>query len=215
VTGFPPGVVSNGIVHAADSVAAQAQSDLTNLYNQLARDACTTNLTGQNLGGLTLTPGVYCFATSAQLTGTLTLNALGNPNATFVFQIGSTFTTANGSSVILINSASSCGVAWQVGSSATMGTGSTLPGTIVALSSITLTTGSSLAGRALASNGAVTLDTNNLTFCIGGAGLPGLPPPGGGNVNTVPALSLYMLAGLGLLLASLGWLQVRKAQEHG
>src|SRR5665213_12584 len=198
VTGFPPGVVSNGTIHAADAAASQAQTDLTTLYNQLAGDACTTDLTGQDLGGLTLTPGVYCFSTSAQLTGTLTLNAQGNPNATFVFKIGSTFTTASGSSVVLTNGASSCGVAWQVGASATMGTGSSLPGTIVALSSVTLNTGSSLAGRALARNGAVTLDSNNLTFCTGGAGLPGLPPPGG-NVSSVPALSLPMLAGLALL----------------
>lgn len=214
VTGFPPGVVSNGTIHAADAVAAQAQTDLTTLYNQLAGDTCTTNLTGQNLGGLTLTPGVYCFTSGAQLTGTLTLDAQGNPNATFVFQIGTTFTTASGSSVNLINNASSCGVAWQVGTSATLGTGSSVPGTIVALSSITLTTGSSLAGRALARNGAVTLDTNNLTVCSGGAGLPGLPSPGG-NVSSVPALSLPMLAGLAVLLASLGWMQARKAQAHG
>ncbi|MDP9113438.1 MAG: ice-binding family protein [Acidobacteriota bacterium] len=214
VTGFPPGVVTNGTIHQADSVAAQAESDLTTLYNQLAGDACTTDLTGQNLGGLTLTPGVYCFTTSAQLTGTLTLNAQGNPNATFVFKVGSTFTTASGASVVMINNGSTCGVAWQVGSSATLGTGSTVVGTIVALSSITMNTGGGLAGRALARNGAVTLDTNRLTFCSGGNGLPGLPPPVLSTVN-VPAMSLPMLAGLAMLLAGLGWFYVRNSQARG
>src|ERR1700680_196436 len=103
VTGFPPGAVSGGTIHAADAVAMQAQSDLTTAYNVAAGESCGTNLTGQDLGGLTLTPGVYCFATSAQLTGTLTLNAQGNANAQFVFQIGSTLTTASGSSVQVIN----------------------------------------------------------------------------------------------------------------
>jgi len=214
VTGFPPGVVTGGSIHAADAAAAQAQSDLTVLYSQLAGSSCNTNLTGQDLGGLTLTPGVYCFAASAQLTGTLTLDAQGNPNATFVFQIGSTLTTASGSSVLLINGASTCGVAWQVGSSATLGTGTTFAGTIVALTSITLNTSSSVTGRTLARNGAVTLDTNQVTFCSGGAGLPGLPPPAQ-NVSSVPAMSPPALAGLALLLAGLGWLQTRKAQAHG
>ncbi|MDP8989535.1 MAG: ice-binding family protein, partial [Acidobacteriota bacterium] len=128
IVGFPPGIVTGGAIHQTDSVAAQAETDLTTLYNVLAGQACNTNLTGQNLGGLTLTPGVYCFATSAQLTGILTLDAQGNPNATFVFQIGSTFTTASGASVIMINGGSTCGVAWQVGTSATLGTGSTVVG---------------------------------------------------------------------------------------
>ncbi len=133
VTGFPPGIVTGGTIHAADAVAAQAQSDLTTVYNNLANRSCDTDLTGQDLGGKTLTPGVYCFSTSAQLTGTLTLDAQGNSNAEFIFQIGSTLTTASASSVLLINSASSCGVFWQVGSSATLGTGTALAGSIVAL----------------------------------------------------------------------------------
>src|SRR5580693_5920700 len=108
VTGFPPGIVVGGSIHAADAVAAQAQTDLTTLYNNLASSACNTDLTGQDLGGLTLTPGVYCFASSAQLTGTLTLDAQGNSNAFFIFKIGSTLTTASASSVMLINNASSC-----------------------------------------------------------------------------------------------------------
>jgi len=211
VTGFPPGIVSSGTIHAADAVAAQAQSDLTTLYNQLAGTSCNTDLTGQNLGGLTLTPGVYCFTTSAQLTGTLTLNAQGDPNAVFIFKIGSTLTTASASSVLLINNASSCGVFWQVGSSATLGTGAALAGSIVALSSITLTTGASASGRVLARNGAVTLDSNQVTFCSGSSGLPGLPPPPQ-LTSSVPAVSLPVLAGLGLLLAALGSLLARRAK---
>jgi len=190
-------------------VAAQAQTDLTTLYNQLATATCTTNLTGQNLGGMTLTPGVYCFNSSAQLTGTITLNGLNNPNSIFIFQMGTTLTTASGSSVLLINNASSCGVAWQVGSSATLGTGTSLLGNIVALSSITLNTGASVPGRLLARNGALTLDNNHVTFCSGGAGLPGLPPP---IQLGAPAMSLIALGGLAMLLAVLGSVFVRKAR---
>jgi hypothetical protein len=167
VTGFPPGVVVGGAIHSNDAVAQQAQNDLTTAYNNIAATPCTVDLTGQNLGGLTLTPGVYCFASSAQLTGALTLDALGNPNALFLFKIGSTLTTASGSSVTVINNGgSSCNRAyWQVGSSATIGTGSSFIGDILALTSITLTTGANTSGRALARNGAVTLDTNTVNAC--------------------------------------------------
>lgn len=166
ITGFPPGTVT-GTTHAGDAVALQAQSDVTTAYNALAGQACDTVLTGQDLGGLTLTPGVYCFASSAQLTGTLTLNAQGDPNAVFVFQIGSTLTTASNSVVQFLGGVgSNCNVFWQVGSSATLGTGTALKGSILALTSITLNTSASLSGQALARNGAVTLDTNNVTVCI-------------------------------------------------
>jgi hypothetical protein len=167
VTGFPPGVVVGGAIHSNDAVAMQAQNDLTTAYNNIASTPCTVDLTGQDLGGLTLTPGVYCFSSTAQLTGTLTLNALGNANALFLFKIGSTLTTASGSSVTVINNGgSSCNKAyWQVGSSATIGTGSSFGGDILALSSITFTTGSNSSGRALARNGAVTLDTNSINTC--------------------------------------------------
>jgi type VI secretion system secreted protein VgrG len=205
VTGFPPGTVIGGTIHAADAAAAQAQSDLTNLYNTLASTACNTDLTGQDLGGKTLTPGVYCFSTSAQLTGTLTLDAQGNPNAIFLFKIGSSLTTASGSSVLLINSASSCGVFWQVGSSATLGTGTSLAGNIVALTSITLNTGAGVTGRTLARNGAVTLDNSHVTLCTGG---PGFPP----SIGAIPTLSesvLILLAGL-LALSGLVALRRRK-----
>lgn len=168
VTGFPPGVVVGGAIHAGDAVALQAQTDLTTAYDAAAGTACNVDLTGQDLGGLTLTPGVYCFSSSAALTGTLTLDFQGNPNALFLFKIGSTLTTASGSSVVPINNGgSSCppNLFWQVGSSATLGTASTFTGNILALTSITLTTGANLNGRSLARNGAVTLDTNAIAIC--------------------------------------------------
>jgi Ice-binding-like len=160
VTGFPPGIVVGGTIHAADAVAAQAQADATVAYNNLAGQACNTNLTGQDLGGQTLAPGVYCFETSAQLTGALTLDGQGNPNAVFIFQIGSTLTTASAASVLLLNGASACNVFWQVGSSATLGTNTAFVGTLLALVSNTLTTDVTLSGRAIALTGAVTMDTN-------------------------------------------------------
>lgn len=162
VTGFPPGTV-NGTIHAADAVAAQAQSDVTTAYNDAAGRACNRVLTGQDLGGQTLTSGVYCFSSSAGLTGTVMLNAQGDPNAVFIFQIGSTLTTASGSNVNLINGAQSCNVFWQVGSSATLGTTTRFRGTIFALTSITANTGATVAGRLLARNGAATLDSNTVT----------------------------------------------------
>jgi type VI secretion system secreted protein VgrG len=164
ITGFPPGSITNGAIHAADAVAAQAQLDVTAAYNKIVSMATTVDLTGQNLGGLTLTPGVYHFASSAQLTGGLTLNAQGNSNALFIFQIGSTLTTASAPSINLINGADGCNVYFQVGSSATLGTTTAFTGSILADTSITLNTGASiLDGSALAQNGAVTLDTNAIT----------------------------------------------------
>jgi uncharacterized protein (TIGR03382 family) len=165
---FPPGlIVTPFTTHAADGVASQAQIDLTTAYNAAAGLAFTQNLTGQDLGTLTLTPGVYFFSSSAQLTGTLTLDAQNDPNAQFVFQIGSTLTTASNSSVVTINTPSpACDVFWQVGSSATLGAGTAFEGHILALTSITLNTGATiLDGSALARNGAVTLDANNITNC--------------------------------------------------
>jgi hypothetical protein len=170
VTGFPPGVVAPPfIVHAGDAVAAQAQTDTTAAYNCLAGQTPTQILTGQDLGGLTLVPGVYFFSDLAQLNGTLTLDAQGDPDAVFSFQIGSTLTTASGSSVVVINGNHLCNVNWQVGSSATLGTVTSFAGNIVALSSITVGTGASTSGALLARNGAVTLDSNSIshTSCTG------------------------------------------------
>jgi hypothetical protein len=173
VTGFPPGIVIGGSIHAGDAVAAQAQTDLTTAYNNLVGQPCNSNLTGQDLGGLTLTPGVYCFNSSAQLTGILTLDAGGNANAVFIFQIGSTLTTASNSSVKLINGGTSGNVFWQVGSSATLGTGTAFVGNILAFTSITLTTGANVSGRVLARNGAVTMDTNTVSAGPGGFAVSG------------------------------------------
>ncbi len=165
ISGFPPALVlPPATIHAGDAAALQAQSDLTTAYNTVAGEAQTATLTGQDLGGLTLVSGVYFFSSSAQLTGTLTLDAQGNPDARFDFQIGSALTTASNSTVRLINGADGCNVYWQVGSSATLGTATTFEGNILALTSITLNTGANISdGRALARNGAVTLDTNNIT----------------------------------------------------
>lgn len=177
VTGFPPGIVTPpGTIYAADAVAFQAQVDNQATYTLLAGLAQTRDLTGQNLGGLTLTPGVYSFLSSAQLTGTLTLNNLGDPNALFVFQIGSTLTTASNSSVLVSNGGDYPNVFFQVGSSAILGTGTQFKGNILANTSITLNNGANIeCGRALAQNGAVTLDTNNVsTSC---ASIQQVPEP--------------------------------------
>jgi len=165
VTGFPPGLVS-GVIHAGDAVATQAQTDVTTAYNNAAGQPCNVTLTGQDLGGQTLTPGVYCFASSAQLTGQLTLDDQGNPSSVFIFQIGSTLTTASNASVVVINTtgAQPCGspIFWQVGSSATLGTNTRFTGNILALASIALQTGTVTNGGLYARTGAVTLDTNTV-----------------------------------------------------
>ena len=166
VTGFPPGTVT-GTIHAADAVAAQAQIDLTTAYNDAASRGPATPVTG-DLGGQTLVPGVYSGG-ALGLTGTLTLDAQGNPNAVFIFQAASTLITASASAVVLVNGANACNVFWQVGSSATLGTTSVFVGTILALTSITATTGALVMGRLLARNGAVTLDSNDVT-------VPNCPP---------------------------------------
>lgn len=204
VTGFPPGVV-NGTIHAADAVAAQAQSDLTDAYNVAAGRPCDTQLTGQDLGGMTLTHGVYCFSSSAGLTGTLTLDGQGDPNAVFIFQIGSTLTTASGSRVNFINGAQSCLAVWQVGSSATLGTTTAFSGSILALTSITARTGATVDGRLLARNGAVTLDSNVVTSaqCAAGTtvGVPGETPgvPGTGAADqTGPTVTITGASGDGV-----------------
>jgi hypothetical protein len=163
ITGFPPGIVM-GTTHAGDAASLQAQTDVTAAYGTLAGEACGVDLTGKDLGGLTLTPGVYCFSSSAQLTGDLVLDAGGKADAVFVFKTVSTLTTASNSSVHVINGGGACGVFWQIGSSATLGTGTKFAGSILALTSITLTTGATVSGRVLARNGAVTLDNNTVSI---------------------------------------------------
>ena len=152
----------SGTNHGGDAVTQGAKGQLVTAYNVAAAEGPTSPITA-DLGGLTLTPGVYNSASSVGLTGTLTLNAGGDPNAVFIFQAGSSLTTASASQVSLINGAQSCNVFWQVGSSATLGTGSGFDGTIIAFTSITVTTDVSVSGRVLAQNGAVTLDTDTIS----------------------------------------------------
>lgn len=181
ITGFPPGVVTGGTIHSNDAAAVQAQADLGVAYAFAAGQACDTDLTGQNLGGLTLTAGVYCFDSSSDLTGILTLDAQGDPDAVFLFQIGSTLITASDASVLFVNGGEGDTVFWQVGSSATLGTGTAFAGNILALTSITLNTGATIeCGRALARNGAVTMDTNTVSTDTAGceAGSASVPEPG-------------------------------------
>ena len=183
VTGFPPGILAApaASIHLNDAIAIQAQIDLMNAFNNLAGRPATANLTGQNLGGLTLVPGVYTFSSSAQLTGALTLNGLGNPNSVFIFNIGSSLTTASASVVNLINGAQGGNVFWRIGSSATLGTTTLFAGDILANGSITLNTGAAITcGAAWASTGAVTLDTNSIALCnlINGGGGPLFGPTG-------------------------------------
>jgi outer membrane autotransporter protein len=180
ITGFPPGiVVPPSAIFNSDATAVLAQVQLITLFNTLSALPVTHNLSGQNLGGLTLTPGVYGFTSSAQLTGGLTLNGQGNPNSIFVINIGSTLTTASGSSISLINGAQASDVFFRVGSSATLGSTTAFQGDIVALSSITLDAGASInCGAALAHNGAVTLINNSISICTAAPSpTPPTPPP--------------------------------------
>jgi hypothetical protein len=163
VTNFPPGLVS-GTIHANDSVACGAQDDLTIAYNSAAGRAPSVTFAGPTeLGGTTLTPGVYTTPESFAITGTLTLDSAGDPNAVFIFQAGSTLITATDSHVLLINPGQSCNVFWQVASSATLGVDSTFVGTIMALTSIQAETNAVVDGRLLARNASTTLDSNTVT----------------------------------------------------
>ncbi|MCJ1306587.1 hypothetical protein MMC25_000230, partial [Agyrium rufum] len=163
ITGVAGVAVVTGTIHDGDAIAEQAQADALVAYNEAAGLGGSTDLTGQDLGGKVLIAGVYKFDTSAQLTGTLTLDAQGNPNALFVFQIGSTLNTAVASSIVLVNGASYCNVYFQVGTSATLGTSTLFQGSILASASISLGSGATSNGGLYALNGAVTLIMNTVT----------------------------------------------------
>ena len=201
ITGFTgiapggPGTVT-GTIHSADAFALLAQSELTAAYNAAAGAASTATKAG-DLGGQTLFAGVYTASSSLGITGTVTLDAQGNSNAQFIFQIGSALTTATSSNVALINGAQAGNVFWQIGSSATLGTTSSFSGNILALSSISLGTGAVLQGRALARNGAVTLLGNSLNSAIGLGGRGGGPPP------ATPAPSTLILVTTALIFAGI------------
>ena len=162
LTGFPPGTMTGGSIHAGDATAKAAQAAAHTAYGALAAEPCGTNLTGKTLGtspgAVTLSPGVYCFNSSAQLTGTLTLNG----NGVYVFKIGSTLTTASNSTVVLANGATVGNVFWQVTSSTTLGTNTVFVGSILALISDTVTTGTNVTGRVFALTGTVTLSGNRI-----------------------------------------------------
>jgi hypothetical protein len=168
ITGFTgiapggPGVVVGGSIHSADPVAAQAQLDLTNAYNNAAGRANPIGIPA-DIGGLVIPPGVYKAPVSLMITGTVTLDGQNNPNSVFIFQMASTLTTSVNSSVLLINMANPCNVFWQVGSSATLNATSVFNGNILALASISLGTGAVVNGRTLARNGAVTMLSNIVT----------------------------------------------------
>ncbi len=204
VTGGP---LVNGSYDVDNAAAITAQNDLTTAYNSAASLPPSQNLTGQDLGGLTLTPGVYTFSSSAELTGKLTLNGEGSADPVFIFQIGSSLTTASGSSVVTINDLNSIfpgiSVYWQVGSSATLGSTTAFEGNILALTSITADVGATdLEGRLLARNGAVTLDDNIITA-----------PPAERLVSAVPEPTTAIAGSLMLLPLFAGTVKILRKRR--
>jgi hypothetical protein len=239
VTGFPPGVISGGI-HTSTTVAAQAQSDALKAYNFLGLQTPKQTLTG-DLGGRTLTPGVYQYGSSAELTGTLTLDANHSDNAVFIFDIGSTLTTASSAMVSLINGGPNDGIFWLVGSSATLGDSTQFVGNILANSSITfdpfsqLTCGRALAGI-IATSGVVTMANGNHVAinagsdCVSGYGggyeananaeggfvrlSDSTPPPTGTPAPASLALLAIGLAAIGAVYRRKGGLTQQVQPEH-
>jgi LPXTG-motif cell wall-anchored protein len=230
VAGFPPGTV-NGAIHQADAVALQAQSDLTTAYNDAAGRTPVTTIATE-LGGVTLTPGVYnSLSGTFEIVagGTLTLDAQGDPDGVFIFQMATTLVTFDSSDVNLIGSASPCNVWWQVGSSATLGTNSNFTGNILALTSIQVLTNVVVEGRVLARNASVTLDDDDIdaSGCIAAPSPSASPSPsqvtpvpsggvqtGGGPKAGSQDVGLLVLGGA-LLAAAAGTFAIRRrAMRH-
>jgi len=184
ITGFPLGIVT-GTIHNNDAVAMQAHADAATAFSSLAGLPFTQDLSGQGLGNRTLLPGVYFFSSSVLLNGMLTLDGNGQADPLFVFQIGSTLTTGAAASMLEINGANADNVYFQVGSSATFGTGTAFAGTIIAAASDTFTTGASLDGQAFALTGAVTLDTNAISLANGNGN-----GNGSGNAAPIPPAAM-------------------------
>jgi LPXTG-motif cell wall-anchored protein len=187
---------------AVDSKVTGAKDDLVIAYDDAAGRTPVTTVSA-DLGGQTLKAGVYNSASSLGLTGTVTLDGEDNPDAVFIFQAGSTLTTASASSIALINGAQACNVFWQVGSSATFGTTTDFTGHVLALTSITADNGATFHGQLLARNGAVTLDHNTITNdkCAedttnGGGGLPDTD----GGSWTMPLVFGIALVGVGFMV---------------
>jgi type VI secretion system secreted protein VgrG len=200
ITGFPPGIVTEGgTTHMGDALALQAQSDATLAYNSSAGQACNVHLADQELGGKTLTPDVYCFPALAKLSGQLVLDAQGNAAAIWIIQIPGGLSTATGSSVVVTNGGGVCNVFWIVGESATIGAGSSFAGNILALTSVTMATGASLSGRAMARNGAVTLDSNTISKPPCAQAVPPTPVPAPAHVSVE-----YQCAADGRVIVSVG-----------
>jgi hypothetical protein len=181
VTGL--GGVVTGRSDIGNAAASRAEADVLSAHQDATGSGPATDMSGVDLGGMTLSPGIYHFGSSAALHGTLTLDGGGASNATFIFQIGSTLTTGTGARVRLINGADGCAVFWAVGSSATIGTATSLQGNLMALVSITMTTGATIGvgggrngGRAFAQNGAITLDTNVIIAPTGPCNAPAPTP---------------------------------------
>ena len=190
-------VTVNGASHVGDRVAKLAQADAQDAYINAAGQRPTTSVAAE-LGGRTLVPGIYSQAEPMLVTGVLTLDAQGDPNAVWVFQAGSDLAVASGSSVNLVNGAQSCNVLWQVAGSAGLGAGASFSGAIIALSSVILASGTSLAGRAFALHGGVTLDTNTITLptCVT-AGEGGLRAGDGSTVrNAERRAGLTLIGGV-------------------
>jgi hypothetical protein len=176
VVGFPPGTV-NGTIYAGVPPANTAAADAETAYNQAANEPCDSTRSDPDLGGDTLAPGVTCFTVSeVHLTGTLTLDAQGDPNAAWIIKTGSTLVTASNSAVVLTGGANPCNnnnVTWQIGSSATLGSSTSFLGNILASASVTLNTGAVTTGGLYANTGAVTMDTNTVSTCASAGGHAG------------------------------------------